>query len=260
MSVPLGDLASYLDEFLAVARIPDKSLNGLQVEGPAEVERVAVATDAALQTFELARRGGAQLLIVHHGLFWGDRQAAVTGSLHRRLQALLEGGLGLYCAHLPLDAHPEVGNNVRLARRLELDGLRPFGWLDPGGRGANGVAVGCGGSLPRALAREDVAAYCEERLDAPVRALAFGRGEVRTLAVVSGAAADLVAQAAREGYDAFLTGETSHNAYHPAREAEMNLLFAGHYATETWGVRALGEHLTERFGVESFFVDAPTGF
>jgi dinuclear metal center YbgI/SA1388 family protein len=253
MSVPLAELTAYLDRYLRIHEIPDKSLNGLQVEGPAEVARVALATDAALETFEQARAGGAQLLLVHHGLFWGERPAPVVGALGRRIRALLEGGLGLYCAHLPLDAHPEVGNNAVLARKLELSGPRPFGdW--------GGVALGFGGELPQPLPRDDLRAYCEERLGTPVRMLPFGDPTVRRLALVSGAAADLVTQAAREGYGAYLTGETSHTAYHPAREASINLLFAGHYATETWGVRALGEHLEERLGVEVFFCDAPTGF
>lgn len=262
MSVSLAALAAHLDDFLDIHGFPDKSLNGLQVEGPAEVERVAVATDAALQTFELAQQGGAQLLIVHHGLFWGERPTPVVGVLRRRLQALLEGGLGLYCAHLPLDAHPEVGNNVLLARRLELANLRPFGHLDRSGAASrrSGIPIGVGGDLPRALGRGEVAAYCEERLGAPVRILPFGDETVRALAVVSGAAADLVPEAARERYGAYLTGETSHAAYHPAREAGMNLLFGGHYATETWGVRALGEDLARRFALEAFFCDAPTGF
>jgi dinuclear metal center YbgI/SA1388 family protein len=262
MSVPLADLAAYLDDFLGIDGFPDKSLNGLQVEGPSDVGRVALATDAALQTFGMARQGGAQLLIVHHGLFWGERPTPVVGALRQRLQALLEAGLGLYCAHLPLDAHPEVGNNALLARRLELSSLRPFGRLDGPGPGArpSGIPIGFGGDLPLPLSRVDLAAHCEKRLGAPVRLLAFGAETVRTLAVVSGGAADLAPQAAREGYGAYLTGETSHSAYHPAREARMNLLFAGHYATETWGVRALGEHLVRRFGLEVFFCDAPTGF
>ena len=253
MSVELGELAAYLDRYLDVARIPDKSLNGLQVEGPPEVSRIALATDAALQTFEQARGGDAQLLIVHHGLFWGERPLPVVGALRRRLQFLLEGGLGLYCAHLPLDAHPEVGNNAILADRLDLRDRRPFGdW--------GGIALGQGGELPRPVGRDELAGYCEARLGTPVRALPFGPDPARRLAVVSGAAANLLGQAAREGYDAYLTGETSHTAFHPAREAGIHLLFAGHYATETWGVRALGRHLETRFGVSTFFCDAPTGF
>ncbi|MFN2432330.1 MAG: Nif3-like dinuclear metal center hexameric protein [Gemmatimonadota bacterium] len=250
--MPLAELTRYLDAFLRIREIPDRSLNGLQVDGPEAVGRVALATDAALQTFEQAAAGGAQLLVVHHGLFWGET-APVVGQLRRRIQTLLEAGMALYCAHLPLDAHPEVGNNAALARELGLESLRPFGaW--------RGSLLGFGGDLPRELAPEELRAHCEARLGGPVRLLPFGGGRARRLAVVSGAAADLATEAAREGYDAFLTGETSHAAYHPAREAGVHLLFAGHYATETWGVRALGEHLARRFGVEVFFCDAPTGF
>lgn len=253
MSVPLHELARYLDEYLRVADIPDRSLNGLQVDGPETVSRVALATDAALQTFEEAAAGGAQLLIVHHGLFWGGEAAAVTGAYRRRLQALLTSGLALYCAHLPLDAHPEVGNNAVLARRLELRATQPFGahhrtWL------------GVGGELPVPLYRDALRTFCEERLGGGVRLLAFGPETSRRLAIVSGAAGAMAQEASREGYDAFLTGETSHTAYHPAREAGVNLLFGGHYATETWGVRALGDHIADRWGLEVFFCDVPTGF
>jgi dinuclear metal center YbgI/SA1388 family protein len=253
MSVELEELTAYLDAYLRVGDIPDKSLNGLQVEGPRSVRRIATATDAALQTFEQARDGGAELLLVHHGLFWGPGPFAVVGPLRRRLETLLAGGLGLYCAHLPLDAHPEVGNNALLAERLQLGARRPFG--DVGG-----VALGVGGELPALLARDRLAAWCGERLGGAVRLLPFGEASVRSLAVVSGAAAEMAGEAAREGYGAFLTGETSHAAYHAAREAGVNVLFAGHYATETCGVRALGEHVAARWGIETFFCDAPTGF
>jgi dinuclear metal center YbgI/SA1388 family protein len=254
-------LAAALDRFLRVHEIRDKSLNGLQVDGPAPVTRVALATDAALATIEAARAGGAQLLVVHHGLFWGDPPAPITGGLWRRVAALIEGRLALYAAHLPLDVHPEVGNNAVLARRLGLRELRPFGaWpgLPPDGKGRPG-ALGFGGALPQPMDRGALQAWCSERLGAPVSLLAFGPERVSSLAVVSGDAADLAPEAAREGYGAYLTGETSHAAYHPALEAGVNLLCAGHYATETWGVRALGEHLERLHGVETFFCDAPTG-
>jgi dinuclear metal center YbgI/SA1388 family protein len=261
VSVSLPELTAYLDDFLRIDQIPDKSLNGLQVEGPSEVSRVALATDAALQTIELAHEGGAQLLIVHHGLFWGREPVPLVGPLGRRVRALLEADLGLYCAHLPLDAHPEVGNNAVLCRRLGLSRPRPFGTLgSDGDRPGAGASIGFGGELPRTMDPEALRAYCEERLGVSVQMLAFGVQSVRSLAIVSGGAADLAGEAAREGYDAYLTGETAHTAYHLAREAGINVLFAGHYATETWGVQALGAHLASRWGVEAFFCDAPTGF
>lgn len=261
MPVTAAALAAALDRFLRVSEIHDKALNGLQVDGPDPVARVALATDAALATIEAARAGGAQLLIVHHGLFWGERPAPITGALWRRIAALVGARLALYAAHLPLDAHPEVGNNAVLARRLGLRDVRPFGvWpgLPPAPDGGPG-ALGFGGALPEPLDRDALRTWCAERLGASVALLPFGPERVSSLAVVSGDAADLAPDAAREGYGAYLTGETSHTAYHPALEAGVNLLCAGHYATETWGVRALGEHVERAHGLETFFCDAPTG-
>lgn len=245
-------LVSYLDTYLDVAGWSDKSLNGLQVEGAERVRRVALATDTALATIAMAAEAGAQMLVAHHGLFWG-RVEPVTGPMRARLAALLRAELSLYVSHLPLDAHPAVGNNAVLARLLELEDLEPFGrWGDR--------AIGVLGRLPEVVGRAALAARLEALLGARPDVLAFGGDTIRRVAVVSGAAADLVAEAAAAGADAFLTGETSHTAYHQARERRMNVVFAGHYATETLGVRALGDHLVDRFGVEAVFLDAPTGY
>lgn len=244
-------LVAYLDEFLAVGEWDDKSLNGLQVEGARRVEKIALATDAALATFDLAAEAGAQLLIVHHGLFWGAVEP-VAGPLRARLRALLERDLSLYAAHLPLDAHPEVGNNAVLARLLALEERQPFGqW---GGR-----AIGVRGRLPAPLDRVALAARLEALLGARPCVLPFGPPRIETVAIVSGAAGELIPEASEAGVDAFVTGETSHVAWHAAREHGINLFFAGHYATETVGVRALGERIEAVFGAEVVFLDAPTG-
>lgn len=246
------DLVSYLDAYLEVGAWSDKSLNGLQVEGAERVERIALATDTALATIELAAASGAQLLIAHHGLFWG-RVEPVTGPLRARLGALFDAHLGLYACHIPLDGHPDVGNNAVLARLLELQDREPFGrWGDR--------AIGVRGSLHAVVDRTALAGRLEALLGARPDVLPFGGEEIRSLAIVSGAAAELIPEAAAAGVDAFVTGETSHTAFHQAREWEMNVVFAGHYATETLGVRALGDHLEERFGVETVFVDVPTGY
>jgi dinuclear metal center YbgI/SA1388 family protein len=243
---------TYLDEYLAVAEWEEKSLNGLQVEGVAEVERIALATDAALATFAMASEAGAGFLIVHHGLFWGQVQPFV-GPRRSRIAALLEAGISLYAAHLPLDAHAGVGNNAVLARLLKLENLVPFGrW---GTR-----AIGWRGSLAAPTDRATLAAGLEALLGPRPDVLPFGNDEIRSLAIVSGAAADLVSEAAESGVDAFVTGETSHVAWHHARELGVNVFFAGHYATETLGVRALGDHLAGEFGVETVFLDSPTGY
>lgn len=252
MSLPRDRLVAYLDEYLGIAEWEEKSLNGLQVEGSAEVERVALATDAALATFAMASAAGAGFLIVHHGLFWG-RVEPITGPHRARVAALLEAGISLYAAHLPLDAHPGVGNNAVLARLLELENPTPFGrW---GSR-----SIGWRGVLESPTDPTALAARLEALLGARPDVLPFGADEVRTVAIVSGAAADLVFEAAQAGVDAFVTGETSHVAWHQARELGMNVFFAGHYASETLGVRALGDHLAAEFDLETVFLDAPTGF
>jgi len=245
-------LVAYLDAYLDVAGWSDKSLNGLQVEGADRVSRVALATDTALATIAMAAEAGAQMMVAHHGLFWG-RIEPVTGPMRARLAALLEAGLSLYVSHLPLDAHPEVGNNAVLARLLELEDLEPFGrWGDR--------AIGVLGRLPQTVDRSGLAARLEALLGVRPDVLPFGGDAIRRVAVVSGAAADLIPEAEAVGADAFITGETSHTAFHQARERGVNVVFAGHYATETLGVRALGDHMAEKFGLEMVFLDAPTGY
>ena len=252
MSVPRDRLVSYLDSYLGIADWEEKSLNGLQVEGAAEVEKVALATDAAMATFAMAAEAGVQFLVVHHGLFWG-RVEPVVGPHRARIATLLDAGISLYAAHLPLDAHPGVGNNAVLARLLKLDNLTPFGrW--------GSKTIGWRGRLQAATDLAWLAGSLEALLGSRPDVLPFGPDRVETMAIVSGAAADLVAEAAETGVDAFVTGETSHVAWHQARELGVNVVFAGHYATETLGVRALGDHLSGEIGVQTMFLDAPTGY
>lgn len=252
MSVTRDRLVAHLDGYLAIDEWEEKSLNGLQVEGTSVVDRVALATDAALATFALAEEAGAGFLIVHHGLFWGQ-PLPIVGPHRARVAALLDVGISLYAAHLPLDAHPEVGNNAVLARLLELEKLAPFGrWGDR--------AIGWRGELPAPTDRAGLAARLEAVLGARPDLLPFGPDEIGSVAIVSGAAADLVPEAAAGGVDAFVTGETSHVAWHHARELRVNVYFAGHYASETLGVRALGDHISKEFGIDAVFLDAPTGY
>lgn len=244
-------LVAWLDEYLEIREWSDKSLNGLQVEGADRVTTVATATDAALATFAMAIEAGADLLLVHHGLFWGD-PAPVAGPLRTRLVTLLDAGLSLYAAHLPLDAHPVVGNNAVLAELLGLEEREPFGtWGEK--------AIGVRGRLAGPTDRTGLAGRLEALLGARPEVLPFGPDRIERVGIVSGDAAELVEEAARAGLDAFVTGESSHTAWHAARECRVNLVFAGHYATETVGVRALGERLADEFGIEATFLDAPTG-
>jgi dinuclear metal center YbgI/SA1388 family protein len=245
-------LVTYLDQYLAVADWRDKAHNGLQVEGRDQVAMIALATDAALATFVAAAEAGADFLIVHHGLFWGE-PLPIVGTMRARIAALLDSGVSLYGAHLPLDAHLEVGNNVVLARLLDLQDVEPFGMWD-------GRAIGVRGRFAEPVEPPELGARLEALLGAPPDVLAFGRGSIERVAIVSGDASELIPDAAAAGLDAFVTGETRHQAWHVAREHGLHVIFAGHYVTETLGVRALGDHLSERFGVETVFLDAPTGY
>lgn len=251
MSVPLKEIADYLDTYLEIDRIPDSSnaLNGLQVESPGPVSRLAVAVDATAATIEAARQAGADLLIVHHGLFW-DGNRPVTGRRYRRLRGLLEGGVAVYSAHLPLDVHPEVGNNVVLAEELGIAVEDTFGDFE-------GMPVGVRGTLE--LSREALCARLDELLGVAVKMVAGGPERIVTVGVLSGGGGSFVSAAVEAGLDALVTGEGSHHTYFDAMEGGINLYYGGHYATETWGVRALGAHLAERYDLEWEFLDFPTG-
>ncbi len=251
-TVTRDDLVTYLDEYLRIAEIEDTSQNGLQVEGPEEVTRVAFAVDACLAAFERAVAEGAQILIVHHGLFW-DKPYRLVGPFYQRVRTLIEGKCGLYAAHLPLDAHPEVGNNAEMARLLGLKEVRPFGKY-------HGVEIGVAGVLEPPLEIPALIGRLIQALNRPpVRVLAHGPAKAHRIGCISGFAVSMIDQADEAGLDTFITGETSHAYYHLAAERGLNVLFGGHYATETLGVKALARHLEERFGLETVFLDIPTG-
>ncbi len=250
-TIARDELAAYLDSYLRIAEIADASPNGLQVQGASKVTRIAYAVDASLQTIKAATRADADVLIVHHGLWWG-RHEQIVGNLHRRISALIKNDLSLYAVHLPLDCHPEVGNNVELARILGVKIERSFAEY-------RGVEIGVIGALARAQKRDAFAAAVGKHLDAEASVLAFGPENVKRIGIVSGAGAACAEEAARAGCDTLLTGESSHTAFHPAREAGINIVFAGHYATETVGLKALQKHLSARFEIPGTFVSAPTG-
>jgi len=246
------DLVSYLDRYLRVRDIEDTSQNGLQVEGPLEVTRVAFAVDACLASFEQAVGTDAQLLVVHHGLFWSEPQRLI-GPHFRRVKTLLSGRSGLYAVHLPLDAHPDVGNNVEMARLLRLVNTRPFGAY-------HGVDIGVAGVLDPPL---DLPALLGRLIEAtgtpPLRVLDHGPDLIETVGCVSGDAAEMVDQAAEAGLDAYITGETRHAVFHQAAEWGLNVLFAGHYETEKLGLMALQRHLADQFELDTVFLHIPTG-
>ncbi|GIV20721.1 MAG: Nif3-like dinuclear metal center hexameric protein [Armatimonadota bacterium] len=251
--VRLADLTGYLDDYLAIREIPDypNAFNGLQVEGKEEVRRVLTAVDVSVASVEEAATWGADMLLVHHGLFWNGLQP-IVGRFRRRLQPLLREGISLYAVHLPLDVHPEVGNNALLARAL---GFEPSGRF--GDYQGTPVGVVCEANLPLA----ELVSRVETGLRTQVRVMPFGGDVTRRIGIITGGAGQtrILTEAYQQGIDTLLTGEGAHHTYLDAEELGINLLYAGHYATETLGVRALGEHLRRMFGLEHRFFDHPTG-
>jgi dinuclear metal center YbgI/SA1388 family protein len=247
----LVEVVRHLDTYLRAREIADdpRALNGLQVEGAGPVRRVLGAVDASLATIEAAVERHANLVIVHHGLFWGGQERLV-GRLARKVRGLVLNGISLYAAHLPLDCHPEVGNNAVLARRLGITGTEPFGRHE-------GLEIGVVGTLETAVSH--LADRLQAQLGHAPRVIAKGPSITRRVAVVTGAGAALVREAHERGIDTFVTGEGPHHSFFDAEEWGMNLVFAGHYATETVGVQALGAHLCDSFGLPFEFFDHPTG-
>ncbi|MFA9417291.1 Nif3-like dinuclear metal center hexameric protein [Natrinema sp. HArc-T2] len=232
----------------------DASANGLQV-GPdeADIERVAFAVDGVRETFETAIEADADLLVVHHGISWGgfDR---VTGRTYGRLAPLLEHDLALYVSHLPLDGHQELGNAAGVSDVLDLEERTPFGELGPEYIGQRGTAA-------NPYSPDEVRERLEATLDTggqPVQHLAFGPDDIDDVAIVTGSGTDWLAEAVAADADALVTGEGKGKAYHEAKEAGIHVFLAGHYATETFGVRSL-QALVEGWGLETTYLDVPTG-
>lgn len=245
------DLVTYLDNYLQLADIADYGPQGLQVEtANEEITRVALAVDVSPPIIDTAVNWGADLLLVHHGILWRSVEP-IAGPLGARVRGLMQHGLNLYAAHLALDAHPEVGNNAVLARTF---GVEVASWWGA----PTGTPIGVLGPIAGQPDIADLAAQVEAKLNTAVTLLAHGPRQVSQMAILSGFGADKVAEAKSLGADTFLTGETSHQNYWAASDHGLNVLFAGHYATETVGVQALGQHLARQFDLEVKFFDFPT--
>ncbi len=246
----LAELTAWLDDYLKISSYEDRSNNGLQVQGNPEVTRAAFAVDACQASFDAAVARGAQMLVVHHGLFW-SQHIQVTGMHYARLKALIVNGVSLYAAHIPLDAHAEVGNNIELARLAGLHNIRPWGQH-------HGDTIGFVGDLPEPLPPEQLSARLEAHIGPGNRVQSAGQ-PCRRVAVLSGFGADFAAEARAAGADTLITGETSHTWYHPVAEQGINVIYGGHYNTETVGVKALAAKLAGQFGLATEFIDLPTG-
>jgi dinuclear metal center YbgI/SA1388 family protein len=255
MPTPTSDILSELNRILEPARFEDYCVNGLQVPGRAQVHTIATGVSAHAELFELAAREHAELLLVHHGLFWGPGVKAINATLKRRLRILFDADIALAAYHLPLDAHPELGNNALLARALGAEQLEPFALHH--GQPIGRIAALPGNDAAPGVAADELFARVHEITAREPLVFDAGPPRVRRLAVVTGAGADYITDAAAAGADALLTGEISERSMAQAREAGVHLISAGHYATETFGVKRLGEHLAELFHLRHVFLDVP---
>ena len=250
----LTELDQWLSAFLdlpALAAV-DSSQNGLQVGRRAEeVRKVAFAVDASMESFRRAADWGAEVLFVHHGILW-DKPVRITGSLYERVRFLVERDLALYGVHLPLDLHPEVGNNIGIARLLGLTDIQPFGLH-------RGVKIGCKGVLPSPMSLDEVVLRLSGRQGERVKTLPFGPPRIQTVGIVSGGAPMDVVQATAERLDLFVTGEPAHMIYHHCLEERIHAIFAGHYHSESFGVLSLAARLARETGLETTYLDVPTG-
>ena len=247
----LSEIVNYTDDFLHIHEIGDwdNALNGLQIENSGRVNKIGASVDASTRVLAAASKQNVDLLIVHHGLFWPGLQP-VTGALRRQLKVAFENDMALYSAHLPLDIHPQLGNNAQLAATLGLKSNRPF--FEEKGQL---IGVKARVSLPC----DELDRKLQKALGGPVKAFLFGPKKTGTIGIITGGAGSEIYKVAQEGIVTFITGEAPHWAAVAADELGMNLLLGGHYATEVFGVKALATHLSKRFKVPWTFIDCPTG-
>jgi dinuclear metal center YbgI/SA1388 family protein len=248
----LDELDNYLGDYLKIAAFPDDpSKNGIQVGNEGGVKKIAFAVDACLETIRRAAAAKADALFVHHGIFWED-VVPVRGVMYRRVKELIRNNIALYACHLPLDAHPECGNNYGIARRLGLQNVAPFGeW--------KGYAVGVQGVLPSPRSVEEIVQTLFPGALGDCIVLPFGKEKLSKIAIVSGGGESQLDRAAEAGADAFITGEIGHTQYHYAQEQNITVVAAGHYLTETVGVNLLMQKIGRELDVETVFIDVPTG-
>jgi len=251
MNTPLSNVSGFIDALLNIHNVSDwpNALNGLQLANSGRVSRIGAAVDAGEPTLRAAAEAGVNLLLVHHGLFWAGLQP-LTGAAYRKAALAIQADMAVYSAHLPLDLHPTLGNNTLLAQALGFGSTEPFFF-------EKGQFIGVKAAV--SISRDDLVARLEKAVAGPVKVCPGGPGQVASVGVVTGGAGGEINKAAAEGVDTFITGEAPHHAAILAGELGVNLLLAGHYATETFGVKALAAHVAGEFGLEWQFIDYPTG-
>ncbi len=247
----LTEIVDFLERELKVSNIADYpgAMNGLQLANQGEVPRIIAAVDASLPVIEKAAAGGPGLLIVHHGMFWQGAQP-LTGAFYRKIKTAIDSGLAVYSSHLPLDVHPQWGNNIQLANAIEL--LQPEPFFEQKGSFL-GVRGGWAGS------RDELSEKLRAVLGAAVHLCPAGSERPKNVGIITGGAGSEVVKVAAAGVDTFITGEGPHWSYPLAEELGINLFYGGHYATETFGVRAIAEVLAAKFDIPWSFIDHPSG-
>lgn len=251
----LNQFNDYLNAFLKKENFPsDPSLNGIQIENSApekkEIKKIAFAVDACEASAKIAAENNVDVLVVHHGLFWGNCQA-ITGSHYRRLSQFIKNDLALVAYHLPLDANNPYGNNYGIANKLKMKNLQDFGlW--------RGMCLGVKGELEKPVTAKDLAAALSQITRTSCNIMAFGKELIQTVGIISGGGSSDVEQAVAEGLDAYITGAFEHEDYHYAQEMGINVISGGHYGTEIIGVNLLKEKIEKELSLETLFIDLPT--
>ena len=251
----LEKVADYLDDYLDIHAFRDDAANGLQVgNNTGNVKKIGLAVDGCLDAIVKAGEAKCSLLIVHHGLYWG-KQELILDVHYQRIRALVMADMALYAAHLCLDGHPEVGHNIQIAKKIGLTGIELFA-------NYNGKPFGIKGNLKTAQSCDEIASYLEKAIGCCRGMLKFGPAQIQSIGVISGSATDpdLFKELKVKGIDLFVTGEPKHGAYYLAQEFGLNIFYGGHYMTETFGMRALGEHLEKTLAIPTEFIDVPCVF
>ncbi len=247
----LNTITRFLNKELKIRSIKDTSKNGLQVKGKTQVTKIGFAVDGCIEVFEKAKKAKCDLIVVHHGILWKGLKDPLKNTAKRKA-FLQKNKMSLYGVHLPLDKHEKYGNNIELANILGLNKIKKFGRY-------HGTSIGYSGSLSKAMSPAQTAAILNREIKTKSKILSFGKKKVKTVGIVSGGGALALTEAIKSRLDLFITGEAPLHTYHTTKEAKMNMIIAGHYATETTGVKALMKLLKQKFNIQTIFIDIPTG-
>ena len=248
----LDKIVEFLDRYLEIDAIKDSSWNGLQYQGKTEVKKVVFAVDAGIETFKKASALKADLIVVHHGHFWTNQNPSIKDWSKKRLDILYKNDISLYAAHLPLDRHKTVGNNAQILKLLGASIIDEFLF-------SSGKNVGWIGKLKKTLKSSEIEKILSDKLDATCKSLLFGKEKIKTIAVCSGGGGYTgFYEAMEKGVDLYITGDAI-EVFYTAKDSEMNVIFAGHHATETIGLQALMKVVDTKFDTKSVFIDLPTG-